>query len=84
MKANGVFLVDSEGFRRLGFIATGKGTHGIYPSRDGRFMYVTNRGWNTTAGGTSRTRVHQRARPADATRRGDGPVPGAAVPTWGT
>src|SRR6266571_949553 len=33
MKANGVFLVDPEGFRRLGFIATGKGTHGIYPSR---------------------------------------------------
>src|SRR5437667_309644 len=30
MKANGVFLVDPEGFRRLGFIATGKGTHGIY------------------------------------------------------
>src|SRR5439155_25231471 len=51
MKANGVFLVDPEGFRRLGFIATGKGTHGIYPSRDGRFMYITNRGWNTTAGG---------------------------------
>jgi YVTN family beta-propeller protein len=51
MKANGVFLVDPEGFRRIGFIATGKGAHGIYPSRDGRFMYVTNRGWNTTAGG---------------------------------
>src|SRR5437899_11661648 len=51
MKANGVYLVDPVGFRRLGFIATGKGTHGIYPSRDGRFMYITNRGWNTTAGG---------------------------------
>src|SRR5213594_1661808 len=51
MKANGVYLVDPEVFRRLGFIATGKGTHGIYPSRDGRFMYITNRGWNTTAGG---------------------------------
>jgi len=51
MKANGVFLVDPDRLRRLGFIATGKGTHGIYPSRDGRLMYVTNRGWNTTAGG---------------------------------
>jgi YVTN family beta-propeller protein len=51
MKANGVFLVDPEAFRRIGFIATGKGTHGIYPSRDGRLLYVTNRGWNTTAGG---------------------------------
>src|SRR5439155_1499845 len=26
-------------------------THGIYPSRDGRRMYISNRGWNTTAGG---------------------------------
>jgi YVTN family beta-propeller protein len=51
MQANGVFLVDPVAFRRIGFIATGKGTHGIYPSRDGRLLYVTNRGWNTTAGG---------------------------------
>ncbi|HKW41458.1 MAG TPA: hypothetical protein VJN39_09420 [Gemmatimonadales bacterium] len=51
MKANGVFLVDPVAFRRIGFIATGKGTHGIYPSRDGGLLYVTNRGWNTTAGG---------------------------------
>src|SRR5881296_682800 len=51
MKANGVYIVDPVAFRRIGFIPTGRGTHGIYPSRDGRFMYVTNRGWNTTAGG---------------------------------
>jgi len=51
MKANGVFLIDPVAFRRIGFVATGKGTHGIYPSRDGRLMYITNRGWNTTAGG---------------------------------
>src|SRR6266704_3655786 len=71
MKANGVFLVDPEGFRRLGFIATGKGTHGIYPSRDGRFMYITNRGWNTTAGGRHAWWRHGR-------------FPVAAAPTWGT
>src|SRR5256885_7618694 len=51
MKANGVFLVDPEAFRRIGFIPTGRGTHGIYPSRDGRLLYITNRGWNTTSGG---------------------------------
>src|SRR5213080_4901351 len=51
MKANGVFLVDPDAFRRVGFIPTGRGTHGIYPSRDGRLLYITNRGWNTTAGG---------------------------------
>ncbi|OLB60210.1 MAG: hypothetical protein AUI13_01150, partial [Gemmatimonadetes bacterium 13_2_20CM_2_69_23] len=44
MKANGVFLVDPEAFRRVGFIPTGRGTHGIYPSRDGRLLYITNRG----------------------------------------
>src|SRR2546427_86769 len=38
MMANGVFLVDPAAFRRIGFIATGKGTHGIYPSRDGRLL----------------------------------------------
>jgi YVTN family beta-propeller protein len=38
-------------FREVGFISTGKGTHGIYPSRDGRMLYVTNRGWNTLKAG---------------------------------
>ena len=51
MKANGVFLVDPLALRRIGFVPTGRGTHGIYPSRDARLMYITNRGWNTTAGG---------------------------------
>src|SRR6266550_4076587 len=83
MKANGVFLVDPEGFRRLGFIATGKGTHGIYPSRDGRFMYVTNRGWNTTAGGRhgpgSISVLDPRTRRVVATW----PVPGGGSPDMG-
>ena len=51
MKANGVFLIQPDSFKRIGFIKTGIGTHGLYPSRDGRLLYVTNRGWNTTAGG---------------------------------
>ena len=51
MKANGVYLVDPVLLRRIGFVKTGKGAHGLYPSRDGRHLYVTNRGWNTTAGG---------------------------------
>jgi DNA-binding beta-propeller fold protein YncE len=28
----------------LGFLKTGSGAHGLYPSRDSRFLYVTNRG----------------------------------------
>src|SRR5258708_4790627 len=50
MKDGGVFLVDPIAFVSIGFIQTGTGAHGLYPSRDGRSLYVTNRGWNTTAG----------------------------------
>ena len=51
MKGGGVVLVDPIAFSRVGFIKTGIGAHGLYPSRDGTRLYVTNRGWNTTAGG---------------------------------
>jgi YVTN family beta-propeller protein len=44
MHADGVFIVDGESFKEIGFIETGKGTHGIYPSRDGKKLYVANRG----------------------------------------
>jgi len=51
MKDGGVFLVDPITFVRVGFIKTGIGAHGLYPSRDGTRLYITNRGWSTTAGG---------------------------------
>lgn len=41
---NGVWLIDAHRFRRIGFIPTGKAAHGLYPSRDSRYLYVTNRG----------------------------------------
>ena len=44
MHADGIFVIDGETFKETGFIETGKGTHGIYPSRDGRKLYVANRG----------------------------------------
>ena len=44
MHADGVFVIDGASFREIGFIATGKGTHGLYPSRDGKKLYVANRG----------------------------------------
>jgi YVTN family beta-propeller protein len=44
MGADGVFVVDALAFKQVGFIATGRGTHGLYPSRDGKKLYVTNRG----------------------------------------
>jgi YVTN family beta-propeller protein len=50
MKADGVFIVNGETFAEIGFIATGVGTHGLYPSRDGKKLYITNRGSNKMHG----------------------------------
>jgi YVTN family beta-propeller protein len=50
MKADGVFLVDGEKFIEIGFLKTGVGTHGLYPSRDGTQLYVANRGSNKVFG----------------------------------
>ena len=50
MRADGIFVIDGDAFKEVGFIATGKGTHGIYPSRDGKKMYVANRGSNKVHG----------------------------------
>jgi len=50
MKADGVFVIDGDTFTEIGFIKTGKGTHGLYPSRDGKKLYVTNRGSNKIHG----------------------------------
>ncbi len=44
MHADGVILVDGDRFKEIGFIATGVGPHGLYPSRDGTKLYVSNRG----------------------------------------
>jgi DNA-binding beta-propeller fold protein YncE len=44
MEADGVFVIDGEAFKQVGFIPTGRGAHGLYPSRDGKKIYVTNRG----------------------------------------
>ena len=44
MHADGVHIVDFESFTQAGFIATGLGAHGLYPSRDGKSLYVANRG----------------------------------------
>ena len=50
MMADGVHLVDGDSFKQIGFIATGVGAHGLYPSRDGKSLYVANRGSNQIRG----------------------------------
>ena len=44
MMAGGVHLIDGARFAVIGFIPTGVGTHGLYPSRDGKKLYAANRG----------------------------------------
>jgi YVTN family beta-propeller protein len=39
----GVWEIDPSSFRVIGFLRTGAGAHGLYPSRDASFMYVANR-----------------------------------------
>ncbi len=41
--ANGVWRIDARRLRVRGFMKTGGGTHGLYPSRDATEMYATNR-----------------------------------------
>ena len=40
---NGVWRIDGAHFKPLGFIKTGTDAHGLYPSRDAKYLYVTNR-----------------------------------------
>jgi DNA-binding beta-propeller fold protein YncE len=39
-----LWIIDAAGTRVTGSVTTGLGAHGIYPSRDGRLFYVSNRG----------------------------------------
>jgi YVTN family beta-propeller protein len=44
MMANGLYEIDGARFKVTGFLRTGAGVHGLYPSRDGKLLYATNRG----------------------------------------
>jgi YVTN family beta-propeller protein len=44
MMAGGLYLIDGARFEVIGFLPTGTGTHGLYPSRDGKKLYAANRG----------------------------------------
>jgi DNA-binding beta-propeller fold protein YncE len=47
MNSGGVWEIDPVRFRVIGFIRTGAGAHGLYPSRDARYLYVSNRSAGT-------------------------------------
>jgi len=43
LASNGVWVVDAKSLRKVDFIPTGAGAHGLYVSRDSRDLYVSNR-----------------------------------------
>lgn len=43
MASNGVWVIDAQRLRKVGFRYTGRGAHGLYPSRDSKTLYVSNR-----------------------------------------
>ena len=44
LQSAGVYLIDGTTMTQIGYVPTGVGAHGLYPSRDGRKLYVVNRG----------------------------------------
>jgi DNA-binding beta-propeller fold protein YncE len=49
MQRDGVWLIDAATQRERGFVHTGKGAHGLYPSRDASVFYVSNRDEGTVS-----------------------------------
>jgi YVTN family beta-propeller protein len=43
MLEDGVHLIDGDKFVSIGFLPTGRGAHGLYPSRDSKVLYCSNR-----------------------------------------
>ena len=60
MASNGVWEIDGNANRELRFMHTGVGAHGLYPSRDARYLYVTNRGEGSISVISFRTRKEVR------------------------
>jgi YVTN family beta-propeller protein len=44
MQTSGVWLLNGDTLTVSAFLPTGQGAHGLYPSRDSSYLYVTNRG----------------------------------------
>jgi YVTN family beta-propeller protein len=84
LHAGGVHLIDGDAFKLVGFIKTGVGTHGLYPSRDTTKLYVANRGFSKIGGkaGVGKGSVSV----IDFTTRAivaTWPIPGAGSPDMG-
>ncbi|TML91907.1 MAG: YncE family protein, partial [Actinobacteria bacterium] len=56
MATGGVWLIDAHRMTKERFQPTGRGAHGLYPSRDSRVLYVSNRNEGTITLISFRTR----------------------------
>ena len=50
MATDGVHIIDGESFKEVAFVVTGVAPHGLYPSRDGKVLFVANRGSHSIHG----------------------------------
>jgi DNA-binding beta-propeller fold protein YncE len=44
MAANGIWLINAHRFTVIRFLRTGTGAHGLLVSRNGKYLYISNRG----------------------------------------
>lgn len=56
MMSNGVWLIDAAQMRKIRLQPTGRGAHGLYPSRNAHSLYVSNRDAGTISVISFRTR----------------------------
>ena len=49
LRYGGLWEISASSFRLIGFLKTGAGAHGLYPSRNDRFLYVSNRSEGTVS-----------------------------------
>ena len=84
MMRGGVYTIDPNSFTETGFIPTGIGTHGLYPSRDGTKLYVANRGSDHVGRPAERAGQRVGARLRDQGRSSaTWPIPGGGSPDMG-
>ncbi|MBX5475265.1 MAG: beta-propeller fold lactonase family protein [Thermoleophilia bacterium] len=56
LRANGVWEIDARTYRVTRLLRTGAGAHGLYPSRDAKLLYVSNRNEGSVSVVSFRTR----------------------------
>jgi DNA-binding beta-propeller fold protein YncE len=68
LHAGGLWEISATRLKVVGFLRTGVGVHGLYPSRGGKLLYATNRGEGSISVISFRTRrvIHKWWLPAGA------------------